>query len=260
MRERHGIFVDGSAPVDRTTRGAVRLRLRRHRQPHLLVVAGRGRHVAGRRHRPRRSRRAPAVRGAELRADQAAVGPQRWRPGPHQGLGAGQPRHRQLRPPAGGEHLRVAGRLRCPWPRWSTTASGRCATRSTRGRRPSTTRRWSSPPTRAPTCPSPPNGTRTVVSPATGPARPRSPGRRSSSGPRSTSTSPPGTSRPTRCSGRCSATGPSPTRTCRRTASTRWCSAITGRWDARATGGSRSGRGGRRPGGPTTRPATPPTG
>ena len=58
---------------DRTTRGAVRLRLRRHRQPHVLVVAGRGRHVAGRRHRPRRGRRAPAVRGAELRADQAAL-------------------------------------------------------------------------------------------------------------------------------------------------------------------------------------------
>ena len=46
-----------------------------------------------------------------------------------------EPRHRELRPPARGQHLRLAGRRGVPGHGASTTASGRCATRSTPGRR-----------------------------------------------------------------------------------------------------------------------------
>ena len=100
----------------------------------------------------------------------------------------------------------------------------------------------------------------TTASRATGPARRRCRGRRSIGARRCTSTSRSGTSRPTRWCGACSSTARSPTPTCRRTTSTRFARPATGRSRRRTAATSRCGRGARRRGASTTRRSTRPGG
>ncbi len=151
VRERHGVFFDGSSPLEDDP------------------VAPYGKDFADPANLPfwwslgalgmwplaevsvADGQRVPAVGDRPVRRDQPARPDQRLRPRPRSVRGSRSGRRSSTSGSSPRPTPTPTASRRCRWRRCSTTASARCATRSTPGRRPSTSGRWCSPPTPSPT-------------------------------------------------------------------------------------------------------------